>query len=97
MVSADGRSVIVCNCELYNFPELRRELEAEGVRFRSRTDTEVVLEALNRWGESAVERFKGRFAFGRYRMAGGARCSDGAGRALRLERGGRQPTSETSE
>ncbi|GIU78026.1 MAG: asparagine synthetase B [Bryobacteraceae bacterium] len=70
MVSGDGRSVIVFNGELYNFPELKRELEAEGVRFRSRSDTEVVLEALNRWGEGVVGRFNGMFAFAWYSIAG---------------------------
>lgn len=69
MVSGDGRSVIVFNGELYNFVDLKRELEAEGVRFRSRSDTEVVLEALNRWGEGVVERFNGMFAFAWYSIA----------------------------
>jgi asparagine synthase (glutamine-hydrolysing) len=66
MVSSDGRSVIVFNGELYNFPTLRRELEAEGSRFRSRSDTEVVLEALVRWGEAALPRLNGMFALAWY-------------------------------
>lgn len=68
MVSGDGRSVIVFNGELYNFQELRRELESAGVRFRSRTDTEVVLEALNLWGEQAIGRFNGMFALAWYQV-----------------------------
>jgi asparagine synthase (glutamine-hydrolysing) len=51
------------NGELYNFLELRAELEAQGVRFVTRSDTEVVLEALRRWGTDALRRFRGMFAF----------------------------------
>ena len=51
------------NGELYNFLELRAELEAQGVRFVTRSDTEVVLEALRRWGTEALPRFRGMFAF----------------------------------
>src|SRR5215472_2056055 len=47
MVSGDGRSAIVFNGEIYNYLDLRKSLESRGVRFRSRTDTEVLLEALN--------------------------------------------------
>lgn len=66
MVSADGRSAIVFNGEMYNFQDLRAELESSGVRFRSRSDTEVVLEALNRWGVDALARFNGMFALAWY-------------------------------
>src|SRR5512138_3701226 len=50
MASADGRYVIVYNGELYNFPELRVELEASGSKFQSRSDTEVILNAYAAWG-----------------------------------------------
>ena len=63
MVSADGRHVLVYNGELYNYRELRHELEGLGTRFRSQCDTEVVLEALVRWGHAALDRFNGMFAF----------------------------------
>lgn len=62
MVGQGNHSVIVFNGELYNFQELRRELQATGIHFRSSGDTEVVLEALNCWGIQALERFNGMFA-----------------------------------
>ena len=63
MATTDGRFVIVYNGEVYNFRELRRELEALGHVFRSRTDTEVVLAAWAEWGPVALDRFNGMFAF----------------------------------
>jgi len=63
MVSADGRYALSYNGEVYNFQELRAELEAAGCGFRSRTDTEVVLYAYAAWGPACVERFNGMFAF----------------------------------
>jgi asparagine synthase (glutamine-hydrolysing) len=63
MESWDGRYVIVFNGEIYNFPELRELLTAAGAKFRTRSDTEVILEAYRRWGAAAVERLHGMFAF----------------------------------
>lgn len=63
MTTEDGRYVITYNGEVYNFNELRVELESKGHRFHSRTDSEVVLKALAEWGEKALERFNGMFAF----------------------------------
>jgi asparagine synthase (glutamine-hydrolysing) len=66
MVDASGRWVIVFNGEIYNFVELRAELEAEGVAFRGRSDTEVLLGAYQRWGEGCLARLNGMFAFAIY-------------------------------
>ena len=63
MVSVDGALNIVFNGEIYNYIELRKELELLGVTFRTRSDTEVLLAALREWGESALLRLNGMFAF----------------------------------
>lgn len=63
MQSHDGRYVIVFNGEIYNFSELRGRLENEGCRFRTHSDTEVILEGYRCWGERVVERLNGMFAF----------------------------------
>ncbi len=63
MVDAESGCAITFNGEIYNFRELRRELEALGATFRSSSDTEVILKAYNRWGVEAVARFRGIFAF----------------------------------
>ncbi|KDB61502.1 asparagine synthase (glutamine-hydrolyzing) [Bordetella bronchiseptica B18-5 (C3)] len=64
MISADSRYVLSYNGEIYNFRELRAELETAGYRFKSRTDSEVLLYAVIAWGlEKALKRFNGMFAF----------------------------------
>lgn len=63
MLSADGNLAIVFNGEIYNFRELRAELESEGVVFRSHSDTEVLLHLYQRHGAAMVERLRGMFAF----------------------------------
>ena len=63
MISSDHRYVISYNGEIYNFRELRAELEAAGYWFRSKTDTEVILAAFSHWGNDALLRFNGMFAF----------------------------------
>lgn len=63
MSTDDGRFVITYNGEVYNFRELRRELELCGRSFRSQTDTEVVLQAYAEWGEDSLDRFNGMFSF----------------------------------
>jgi asparagine synthase (glutamine-hydrolysing) len=63
MLSADRRTAVVFNGEIYCFRELRRELEAQGARFASESDTEVLLEGFRRWGDGVVDRLVGMFAF----------------------------------
>jgi asparagine synthase (glutamine-hydrolysing) len=66
MVSDDGRFAITFNGEIYNFRELRRELEVRGHRFRSTSDTEVLLHGYREWGLSLLDRLRGMFAFALY-------------------------------
>lgn len=63
MTTADGRYVIAYNGEIYNYRELRRELEVRGVRFVSQSDTEVLLYLFAEEGREALERLNGIFAF----------------------------------
>ncbi len=63
MSNGGGRYEIVFNGEVYNFRELRKELEGSGHRFTSQSDTEVVLAAWSEWGDAALSRFRGMFAF----------------------------------
>ena len=63
MSSESGRTVISFNGEIYNFKELRRQLEQKGCHFRTGTDTEVILYAYETWGIEAVSRLNGMFAF----------------------------------
>ena len=63
MVTPDGQFAITYNGEIYNFRELRKELEQAGCRFVSRSDTEVLLHAFSCWREACVERLNGMFAF----------------------------------
>ncbi len=63
MISADQRYVLSYNGEVYNFRELRAELETLGHIFRSKTDSEVVLNAWVEWGTECIIKFNGMFAF----------------------------------
>lgn len=63
MNDSSGRYVIVHNGEVYNFRELKQELEGLGYSFKSHTDTEIILHAYMEWGPDCVRRFRGMFAF----------------------------------
>ncbi len=77
MPSSDRRLWITYNGEIYNFPELRDQLESEGYVFRTRSDTEVILYAWDAWGVESLQRLNGMFAFALY---------DGARQSLYLVR-----------
>lgn len=62
MSSEDGRVSVILNGEIYNFSDLRDELESRGHRFVSSSDTEVVVHAYEQWGEACVARLDGMFA-----------------------------------
>lgn len=63
MQTSDGRFILSYNGEIYNFKQLRVQLEAIGTQFHSQTDSEVVLQALVNWGPEAILKFNGMFAF----------------------------------
>jgi asparagine synthase (glutamine-hydrolysing) len=66
MFSPDGSTVVVFNGEIYNYKELRDELQKAGAVFATRTDTEVILAAFQTWGAAAFGRFNGMFALALY-------------------------------
>lgn len=66
MSSRDGDIGLVFNGEIYNYIELRHQLEKEGVTFSSKSDTEVILRLYERYGEAAINRLRGMFAFAIY-------------------------------
>jgi asparagine synthase (glutamine-hydrolysing) len=63
LTNEDGTIWIVFNGEIYNFAEIRATLEAHGHRFRTHSDTEAIVHAYEQWGDAAVDRFRGMFAF----------------------------------
>ena len=69
MPGPDGSAMLTFNGEVYDFAALRDELAGMGYRFRSRSDTEVLLHALDAWGDAALERVHGMFAFGHWRAS----------------------------
>lgn len=73
----DGSVQVIFNGEIYNFAEVRHELEQRGHRFRTKSDTEVIAHGFEEWGEDCVSRFRGMFAFAAW---------DGRSRTLLLGR-----------
>ncbi|MCC7232386.1 MAG: asparagine synthase (glutamine-hydrolyzing) [Bacteroidia bacterium] len=63
MIDPQSGNWIVFNGEIYNYSEIRQDLEAQGIRFSTASDTEVILKAYATWGTAAVDRFIGMFAF----------------------------------
>jgi len=69
MADASGGFVLTYNGEIYNYLEVRRELARLGARFRTESDSEVILESYKRWGAECLSRFNGMFAFALYDSA----------------------------
>src|SRR5687768_9261090 len=63
LANEDESVWVVFNGEIYNFADVRAELEAAGHVFRTRSDTEIIVHGYEQWGAAAVERFRGMFAF----------------------------------
>ena len=63
LANADRTIWVIFNGEIYNFAGIRSELESYGYQFRTRSDTEVIVHAYEQWGDAAVDRFRGMFAF----------------------------------
>lgn len=63
MMSGDGKFILVHNGEVYNFRDIRAELEEKGYSFKSESDTEVILYSYREWGRECLEKFRGMFAF----------------------------------
>lgn len=63
MNSADGQQTLVFNGEIYNFRELRQQLDQQGVTLRTQGDSEVILEGYRTWGPAVVDRLEGMYAF----------------------------------
>lgn len=61
--SADGNLQIVFNGEIYDYKELRAELEAAGISFRTHSDTEVLVNTIQKYGEKALDKCRGMFGF----------------------------------
>src|SRR6202158_151011 len=63
MLTDDGGYCVTFNREIYNYKEIREELEGSGYRFRTGTDTEVILRSYQEWGEGCLQRFNGMWSF----------------------------------
>ncbi|KTD21582.1 asparagine synthase (glutamine-hydrolyzing) [Legionella londiniensis] len=69
IVSEDGKLAVVVNGEIYNYPEVKNELERYGFKFRSHSDSEVVLHAWRKWGYASFIKFNGMFAIAIYDLS----------------------------